>query len=51
MIEQNLKVTLVQTDLFWESVEQNRGHIEQHIEKITDSDLTIGDIILINLYD
>ncbi|WP_340618384.1 amidohydrolase [Xenorhabdus entomophaga] len=41
MIEQNLKVTLVQTDLFWESAEQNREHIEQHIEKITDSDLIV----------
>ncbi|CBJ82072.1 putative NAD(P)-binding amidase-type enzyme with nitrilase/N-carbamoyl-D-aminoacid amidohydrolase [Xenorhabdus bovienii SS-2004] len=41
MIEQNLKVTLVQTDLVWENAEQNREHIEQHIDQITGSDLII----------
>ncbi|MDX7999531.1 amidohydrolase [Xenorhabdus sp. Reich] len=41
MMQQNLKVTLVQTDLVWEDAAKNREHIEQHIEPITDSDLII----------
>ncbi|PHM38766.1 amidohydrolase [Xenorhabdus innexi] len=41
MIEQNLRVTLVQTDLVWENAAKNREHIEHHIEQITDSDLII----------
>ncbi|REF27680.1 putative amidohydrolase [Xenorhabdus cabanillasii] len=41
MIAQNLKVTMIQTDLVWENATKNREYIERHIAQLTDSDLII----------
>ncbi|PHM67807.1 amidohydrolase [Xenorhabdus stockiae] len=41
MIEQDLCVTLIQTDLFWEDAEKNREHIEGYITQLVESDLIV----------